>query len=307
MLTPFGDMTLSHQPAFLFQHMLASQPGAATSFRRSVTSAVRSSASGGSDEVYESRIEESTGSGQKRVVIERGLGSKVMRLTQVSDGCGGTTEERLFTNVSKEEESMFDDSSWYQAASKRRLPAVPDAAAQTPSAAAVSSSRAADTSNIDSCNTLKAADAAAPTQAEHETDEQGVPIAASFEATDNGSFRETDSTSNASPALHVTDGRDNQHSKPQEQKQQQERQDKQQVQPRQQQCSSTRRRHGNIALHVDPFSRQLLSMQRLSSAFDPWDAWSFERPYLPHFCGFAPARDAFPAAIFRRPLIDVWG
>lgn len=305
MLTSFNGLRLCQQPTFLFQRMHGDQP--ATSFRRSVTSTVRSSSSGESGDVFESRIEESTGSGRKRVVIERGMGSKAMKLTQISDGCGGVTEERVFTNVSKEEESLFHDSNWHQATAKLKLPAISDGTGvvDTPSKA-LCSSPAAHTPNIDTCSTPKAAaDAAAPERAEQEADEHGVPITGSFEATDDGRFHETDSASNSSAAAGAAVDKQQQETPRQQENQQKTQQ--QQQDKHQRRHSRSYRGDGN-AFDADPLSRQLLSLQHLSRALDPFDAWSiFEPPRLHHLCAFAPRRDAFPAVMLRHPLIDVWG
>ena len=314
MLTSFNGLRLCQQPTFLFQRMHGDQP--ATSFRRSVTSTVRSFASGESGDVFESRIEESTGSGQKRVVIERGMGSKAMKLTQISDGCGGVTEERVFTNVSKEEESMFHDSNWHQATAKLKLPAISDGTGEvdtvTPSKA-LCSSPAAHTPTINSSGTLKAAsdaaaaDAAAPARAEQEVDEHGVPITGSFEATDDGRFHETDSASNSSAAADAAVNKQQQETPRQQEKHQKKQQQQQQQDKHQRRHSRSYRSDGN-AFDADLLSRQLLNLQHLSRALDPFDAWStFEPPRLHHLCAFAPRRDAFPAVMFRRPLIDVWG
>jgi hypothetical protein len=120
-----------HQHVSLLQRMRRSQPAAATSFRRCFTSTVLSLASEGSDEIIESLIEELTGSGQKRVGIECALGCKAMKLAQVSDGCGGSTEEHVFNIVSMKEEIIFVDSHWYQTTSKQQQPG-PRAPQRTP-------------------------------------------------------------------------------------------------------------------------------------------------------------------------------
>ena len=103
MLAILNGMRLAQQPyTFPFHHTHGDHP--VSSFSRSVTSTVRSAVSGESETVFESHVEEEDGSGLKRVVVERGLGRKAMKLTQVTDGSGGTTEERL-----------FDDANWFNA------------------------------------------------------------------------------------------------------------------------------------------------------------------------------------------------
>ena len=170
MLSLLDGLRLSQHPTLRFQHMQGDQPVA--SIRRSVSSSVRSSGKGGSEEVFESRVEETNGCGLKRIVVERGLGHKAMRLTQVSDGAGGTTEERVFTNVSKEEESLFDDSNWLQAKANSKFPAI---SVQTPVKALPASSTAQTSQNV--ITDSKPADP--------EVDEHGVPISGSFAATED--------------------------------------------------------------------------------------------------------------------------
>ena len=212
MLTSFNGFGLSPHPMSLLHHMHRHQP--ATSFRRSVTSSVRSLSDGKPDVVFESRTEESTGSGQKRVVIERGLGSKLMKLTQISDGCGGASEERVFTNVSKEDETLFDDSNWHQAAAQHKLPTVPVQKAVMASSASCD----AGTSNNGSGSIPNTADAVAQAPGEQEMDEHGVPITGSFEAREDGSFHETSPASTFGPTVNAEVA----HDKPQSGQQQQQ-------------------------------------------------------------------------------------
>lgn len=289
MLSLFNGLRLAQQPTYLFRHMQDDQP--VSSFRRSVTSSKRISGSGQPEEVFESRIEESDGSGLKRVIVERGLGSKVMKLTQVSDGSGGTTEERVFTNVSKEEEALFEDSQWPQAAAKL--------VKQTPDKA-LPASLAADTPNnvVDSSSTPQDS---VPAPAEPEVDQCGVPIAGSFEATEGGSFHEAETAGKSSPAAKETAGNDQQEGK---QQQTQQTQLQQQIGQPRRMCSRRRK-----ALDLDPLSRQLLSLHRLSRAFNPgmsvFDIWSLERPRLHYPCAFASVYDPFADAMMRHPLLDV--
>ena len=261
----------------------------------------RISGSGEPDQVFESRIEESDGSGMKRVIVERGLGSKAMKLTQVSDGSGGKTEERVFTNVSKEEETLFDDSHWPQAAAKLMN--------QTP-AKALPASLAADTPHV--VDSITPQDSV-PTPAEPEVDESGVPIAASFDATEGGGFHETGSARTSSPAVNDAPRQGQQDDNQQQKQQQQQQQQQQQVQPlqQQQQHKQGRRtcsRHRS-AVDMDPFSRQILSLHQLSRALNPnmsvFDIWSLERPGLHYPFAFAPVYDPFADAMVRHPLIDV--
>jgi hypothetical protein len=141
MLSLFDGFGLSQHPAFLLRHMHDDHP--VSSLRRSVSSRKLVSGSGEPEEVFESRVEESDSSGLKRVIVERGLGSKAMKLTQVADGSGSKTEERVFTNVSKDEETLFEDTNWPQAVAKLMN--------QTP-AKAIPASLIADTpsNNVDS-------------------------------------------------------------------------------------------------------------------------------------------------------------
>jgi len=305
MLTSFNGFGLSPHPTSLLHHMHRHQP--ATSFRRSVTSSVRRLADGNPDVVFESRSEEYTGSGQKRVVIERGLGSKLMKLTQISDGCGGSSEERVFTNVSKEDETLFDDSNWHQDAAQLKLPAVPVQKAVMPSSA----SSDAGTNN-GSGSIPKTADVVAQAPGEQEMDEHGVPITGSFEAREDGSFHETSPASTFSPAVNAEVA----HDKPQSGQQQQQ---QQQVQPpvppcvkRQEQqhekCSRAHRSGSGVNVPcVRSLSRHLLDLQRLSSAFDPLDAWCFGHPRPHQYYAFAPVHDFLAPGVFTRPLLDVWG
>ena len=244
MLSLFNGLRLAQQPTYLFRHMQDDQP--VSSFRRSVTSSKRISGSGQPEEVFESRIEESDGCGLKRVIVERGLGSKVMKLTQVSDGSGGTTEERVFTNVSKEEEALFEDSQWPQAAAKL--------VKQTPDKA-LPASLAADTPNnvVDSSSTPQDS---VPAPAEPEVDQCGVPIAGSFEATEGGSFHEAEIAGKSSPAAKETAGNDQQEGKQQQTQQTQQTLLQQQNSPSRRMCSRRRK-----ALDLDPLSRQLLSTE----------------------------------------------
>jgi hypothetical protein len=301
MLAFFNGLRLDHHPTLLF-HSHGDQP--VSSFRRSVTSTVRSSGSGESDKVFESCVEELDGSGHKRVIVERGMGHKAMKLTQVTDGSGSTTEERVFTNVSKEEESLFDDANWLQAVAKHKRPAISD---QTPVNALPASTAADSSHNIPSdttASTLKAADAVS-TPAEQEVDEHGVPVTGSFDAADDGSFHAADSATNSDPAANVA--KPNEKSSNQQVQQKQQGQQKQQEQQKQEEQHSKRLSRRYNALDMDPFSRQLQSLRRLSRAFDPFDAWPLTSYHLPHSCAFAPVYDPFATSVFRRPLLDVWG
>ena len=308
MLSLFNGLRLAQQPALLLSRMHDDQP--ASAFRRSVKSSKRFSGLGDSEEVFESRIEEMDGSGLKRVIVERGLGSKAMKLTQVSDGAGGTTEERVFRNVSKEEESMFEDSHWPQASAKYMN--------QTP-VKALADSKPSDAPSKDGSSTASQDSVQAPK--EQEVDACGVPIAGSFEATDDGSFHTAES-SKTGQNVSATVQHD-QHPQQQQQQQQQQQiqqQPQQQCQPQQQQQIQQqqriqqRRRNRWLssrhvtALDADPFSRQLLALQHLSRAFNPYacalDAWPLEHPgrYFP--CAFATVYDPFKDAMLEHPLID---
>jgi hypothetical protein len=300
MLSLFDGFTLSQQPALLMRRTHDNQP--ASALRRCVKSSKRYSGLGGSEEVFESRIEEMDGSGLKRVVVERGLGSKAMKLTQVSDGSGGTTEERVFRNVSKEEESLFEDSHWPQAAAKHM--------SQTP-VKALTGSLPADTPNNDSGSSSTPQDSV-PAPTEQEVDTCGVPIAGSFEATDDGSFHAAGSSAsgpnaNATAGHEQHDGKPPQQQTSQQQQQQAGQQQQQQIQQSRQK-SRLSSRHCT-ALDADPFSRQLLALQQLSRAFSPnmraFDAWPLERPALYFPYALSPVYDPFADAMFRHPLIDV--
>ena len=264
--------------------------------------------------MFESRVEETNGCGLKRIVVERGLGHKAMRLTQVSDGAGGTTEERVFTNVSKEEESLFDDSNWLQAAkASSKFPAI---SVQAPVKTLPASSTAPTSRNAVTGSTLKAADAA-PTPADPEVDEHGVPISGSFAATEDGNFQATATASNSTPEMQQHDQQDSEKQKEQGQEQEQEQEQEQkrgpgeeqkQMQKKEQHCPTRGQHRSN--LDIDPFLRQMLSVQRMSRAFDPFYSWLFERPLLPraHRCyDFVPMRDPFDVVMLNRPLLDVWG
>jgi hypothetical protein len=305
MLSLLDGFRLSQHPSHLFQHMQGHQPVA--SFRRSVSSSVRSSGKAGSEEVFESRVEETDGCGLKRIVVERGLGHKAMRLTQVSDGAGGTTEERVFTNVSKEEESLFDDSNWLQAMASSKSPAI---SVQAPVKSLPASSTAPTPQNVVNGSTLKAADAAA-TPADPEVDEHGVPISGSFAATEDGNFQATATASNSTPEMQPQDQQGSEQQKEQEQgrEQKQEKEQEQEQRQKKEQHSPTHGRHRS-RLDIDPFLRQMLSVQRMSRAFDPFYSWPFERPLLPRArrCyDFVPVRDPFDVVMLNRPLLDVWG
>lgn len=294
MLSLFNGLTLAHQPAILLHRVHDDRPTSA--YRRSIKSSKRVSGLGGSEEVFESRIEEMDGSGLKRVVVERGLGSKAMKLTQVSDGAGGTTEERVFRNVSKEEESLFDDSHWPQAAAKHMN--------QTP-VKALPDSLPADTPNNDVGSSTTPQDSVPAAKGQDEVDESGVPIAGSFEAADDGSFH-TAQSSKSGPNANATVGHDQHDGQPQQPQIQQpqiQQQQQPQIQQPMQQSRPNRRlssRH-RTALDADPFSRQLLALQQLGRAFGPslcaFDAWPFERP------AFAPVYDPFADAVLRHPLL----
>ena len=295
MLSLLNGLTLSQHPALLMRRMHDDRPVSA--FRRSIRSSKRYSGLEGSDEVFESRVEETDGSGLKRVVVERGLGSKAMKLTQVSDGSGGTTEERVFTNVSKEEESLFEDSHWPQAAAKHMH--------QTP-VKALPDSVPADTPNNDagsSTTTPQDPVCQVPAAAEQEVDESGVPIAGSFEASDDGRFHAAE-TAKSGPDVNATVQQD-QH---QQQQQQQSQQKQQQMQQQSRQNRRVSSRH-RTAVDADPFSRQLLALQQLSRAFSPslcaFDAWPVERPGLYFPYALAPVYDPFAHSMLRHPLIDV--
>jgi len=296
MFSILHGLRLSQHPMLRFQHLQGDEP--VSSFRRSVSSSVRSSGKGGSEEVFESRTEETNGCGLKRIVVERGLGHKAMKLTQVSDGAGGTTEERVFTNVSKEEESLFDDSNWLQTKAGSKLPAI---SVQTPVKALPASSTPQASQNVVTGSTLKAADA--PTPADPEVDEHGVPISGSVAATEDGSFQATASASNSTPEMQPQDQQDGEQQAQQEQQQQEQKQGQQK-----RHCSTHRRHRSNV--DIDPFLQQILSVQRMSRAFDPFYSWPFERPLLPraHRCyDFVPVRDPFDLVMFNRPMLDVWG
>jgi hypothetical protein len=303
MLSLLDGLRLSQHPTLRFQHMQGDQPVA--SIRRSVSSSVRSSGKGGSEEVFESRVEETNGCGLKRIVVERGLGHKAMRLTQVSDGAGGTTEERVFTNVSKEEESLFDDSNWLQAKAGSKFPAI---SVQAPVKTLPASSTAPTSRNVVTGSTLKAADAA-PTPADPEVDEHGVPISGSFAATEDGNFQATATASNSTPEMQPHDQQDSEQQKEQGQEQEQKQEEEQKQKQKKEQHCPTRGQHRSN-LDIDPFLRQMLSVQRMSRAFDPFYSWLFERPLLPraHRCyDFVPMRDPFDVVMLNRPLLDVWG
>lgn len=312
MLSLFDGLRPFQQPALLLRRTHDDQP--ASAFRRCVKSSTRYSGCGKSEDVFESRIEETDGCGLTRVIVERGLGSKAMRLTQVSDGSGGTTEERVFRNVSKEEESLFEDSQWPQAAAKLMHP--------TP-VKALTGSVTADTPNNDGGSSTSPQDAV-PATAEQEVDENGAPIAGSFEAADDGSFHKAESAK-CSPQANVTvrqahhDGTQQQQQPIQQQEQQtqhqlqqsqQQQQQQQQIQQQQQQQHMHRRapRRHRTALDADPFARQLLALQQLSRAFSPHvcalDAWPFGRSALYHPYAPAPFYDPFADAMLGLPLID---
>jgi len=228
-----------------------------------------------------------------------------MRLTQVSDGAGGTTEERVFTNVSKEEESLFDDSNWLQAKASPKFPAI---SVQAPVKSLPASSTAPTPQNVVDGSTLKAADAAA-TPADPEVDEHGVPISGSFAATEDGNFQATATASNSTPEMQPHDQQGSEQQKEQEQGQGQ---GQEQTQKKEQHCPTHGRHRSrrNSSLDIDPLLRQMLSVQRMSRAFDPFYSWPFERPLLPraHRCyDFVPVRDPFDVVMLNRPLLDVWG
>lgn len=80
----------------------------------------------------------------------------------------------------------------------------------------------------------------------------------------------------------------------------------QQIQQNRQRRMCSRYRN---ALDTDLFSRQLLSLHRLSRAFSPsmsvFDLWSLRRPGLHYPCAFMPICDPFADAMIGHPLLDV--